>query len=126
MKGVVGSTLQQVVTHQVLKAEEDEDEASLTLPGRVYYIKPRKVGGATIKEVRSDQRSRECHVGHRSEGVLMALFHPIRCRYRSWLATCGRTFCGRSTKSLYPRACWRITHCLTTYARWHECPSEHP
>lgn len=52
MKGVVGATLQQVVTHQVTKKEEDEDESSLTLPGRVYYIKPRKLhGGATIKEV---------------------------------------------------------------------------
>ncbi|EWM29248.1 hypothetical protein Naga_100119g2 [Nannochloropsis gaditana] len=55
MKGVVGATLQQVVTHQVTKKEEEEDEGgmeALTLPGRVYYIKPRKLhGGATIKEV---------------------------------------------------------------------------
>jgi hypothetical protein len=55
MKGVVGATLQQVVTHQVTKKEEEEEEeeGALTLPGRVYYIKPRKLhGGATIKEVR--------------------------------------------------------------------------
>ena len=55
MKGVVGATLQQVVTHQVSKKEEEEEEeeGALTLPGRVYYIKPRKLhGGATIKEVR--------------------------------------------------------------------------
>ena len=55
MKGVVGATLQQVVTHQVTKKEEEEEEeeGALTLPGRVYYIKPRKLhGGATIKEVK--------------------------------------------------------------------------
>ncbi len=65
VKGVVGATLQQVVTHQVSRKgggggsgggggdeEEEEDEGELTLPGRVYYIKPRKLhGGATIKEV---------------------------------------------------------------------------
>ena len=52
MKGVVGATLSQVVTHQVTKKEEVEHEESLTLPGRTYYIKPRKLhGGATIKEV---------------------------------------------------------------------------
>lgn len=54
MRGVVGATLQQVVTHQMTKKEEEEEEeGALTLPGRVYYIKPRKLhGGATIKEVR--------------------------------------------------------------------------
>lgn len=59
VKGVVGATLQQVVTHQVSGGSskqgaegEGEDEQELTLPGRVYYIKPRKLhGGATIKEV---------------------------------------------------------------------------
>lgn len=52
MKGVVGATLQQVVTHQVSKKDEEEEEGLMTLPGRVYYIKPRKLhGGATIKEV---------------------------------------------------------------------------
>lgn len=55
MKGVVGATLSGVVTHQVSRKDdkEEEGEGELTLPGRVYYIKPRKLqGGATIKEVR--------------------------------------------------------------------------
>lgn len=63
VKGVVGATLQQVVTHQVGGKDgeeadrEGEDETELTLPGRVYYIKPRKLhGGATIKEVRATDK----------------------------------------------------------------------
>jgi hypothetical protein len=40
--------------------EEGEEDGDLALPGRVYYIKPRKVhNGATIKEVSHQVGRRE-------------------------------------------------------------------
>jgi hypothetical protein len=84
VKGVVGATLQQVVTHQVSRKggsdeeeeEEDGDESELRLPGRVYYIKPRKLhGGATIKEVRGWARRAVWHgVVRRLSGWRVCVF----------------------------------------------------
>jgi len=61
VKGVLGSTVTNVVSHQFTRKGEDEEEEEegegvegdvLEVPGRVYYIKPRKLhGGATMKEV---------------------------------------------------------------------------
>lgn len=61
VKGVLGSTVSNVVSHPfsrkrfddegVVDGDEEEDDI-LFIPGRAYYIKPRKLhGGATMKEV---------------------------------------------------------------------------
>lgn len=135
VKGVVGATLQQVVTHQVggkdgdPEAEdgEGEDETELTLPGRVYYIKPRKLhGGATIKEVRARQvggpgtweGNDRCLGSHLL--FAHACTHATQ-RHRCCGAACARTFCGRCTTSWSPRACSSITPWTSTSACWRAC-----
>ena len=110
MKGVVGATLSGVVTHQVSRkgsdAEDEEDEGELTLPGRVYYIKPRKLhGGATIKEVSSSVAVGlgfcRCVCGRWIDRALIFLTHVDWHLYmdRCCAAACARTCSGRCTTS---------------------------